>query len=192
MCVRQDDFEQILEAYKQADYFFWAFPLYVFDMPATVKNVLDRFFICLAPSQQQGPDGLTEHPTRFDRHPRAVLISSCGFPEIVNFDLLRRHFRLVCQHMNWEWAGEVLISAAGAANAPQLFDKKYELIKKAGAELLNGAISSETTQAIGETVISAEDYRQMATAYFAGGISGKLKQISLGMKAIRELKKKEQ
>ena len=190
-CVQKDDFAQILEAYRQADYFLWAFPLYVFDMPATVKNVLDRFFILLEPEQVAGRDGLTEHPKRLGRVPKTVLISSCGFPEIENFDLLRRHFHLVCQHMDWDWAGEVLISAAGAANAPQLFDKKYELIKRAGTELLTDDISSETTEAIGAAVISAEDYRQMATAYFAGGISGKLKQISLGIKAIRELKKKD-
>ena len=192
VCVQKDDFEQILAAYKEADYLLWAFPLYVFDMPATVKNVLDRLFVTLEPAQQQGPDGLTEHPKRFHRERRAVLISSCGFPEIENFDLLRKHFHLMCQHLDWQWAGEVLISASGAANVPQLFDTKYELIKKAGTELVNGCISSETSKAIGAAVIAAEDYRQMATAYFAGGIGGKLKQISLGMKAIQESKKKSQ
>ena len=189
--MQKDDFEQILEAYKQADCLLWAFPLYVFDMPATVKNIVDRLFISLEPAQQQGPNGLTEHPKRFGRKRQAVLISSCGFPEIENFDLLRKHFHLICQHLDWQWAGEVLISASGAANIPQLFDTKYELIKKAGAELVNGGISSETSKAIGAAVIEAEDYRQLATAYFQGGISGQIKQMSIGMKAIHQANNKD-
>ena len=185
VCVQKDDFDQILEAYKQADYFLWALPLYVFDMPATVKNVLDRFFITLEPAQQPGPDGLTGHPKRFARQRRAVLISSCGFPEVENFDLLRKHFHLICQHMDWQWSGEVLISASGAANVPGLFDAKYELIKKAGAELLEGCISSETSRAIAEPMMPAEDYRQLATAHFDGGLSAKLKQASIATKALQ-------
>ena len=191
VCVQEDDFEQILAAYKQADYLLWALPLYVFDMPATVKNVLDRFFVALEPEQRLSPDGLTEHPSRFDCHPKAVLISSCGFAETENFDLLRKHFHLICQHLHWPWAGEVLISASGAANVPGLFDAKYELIKQAGAELVNDCISSETSKSIATVMIPAEDYRQMATAYFDGGIGGKLKQISLGLKAIRLAQTKE-
>ena len=191
ICVHKDDFEQTLKAYKQADYLLWAFPLYVFDMPATVKNVIDRFFVTLESTQVVGPDGLTEHPKRFKHHPKAVLISSCGFPEIENFQLLGRHFRLICQHIGWTWAGEILVCASGAANIPKLFDEKYELIKKAGAELASGNISPETSEAISARVISAEDYRQMATAYFAGGIGGQIKQVSIGMKVLREAKKKD-
>lgn len=191
LCTQKDDFEQILAAYKQADYLLWAFPLYFFGMPATVKNVLDRFFIALEPAQQLGPDGLTEHSSRFDCHPRTVLISSCGFAEIENFDLLRKHFHLICQQLHWPQAGEVLISASGAGNLPHLFDAKYELIKKAGAELADGAISPDTATAIAEVMIPAEYYRQMATAYFAGGIGGRLKQISIGAKVIRQANKED-
>ncbi|MCX6180142.1 MAG: hypothetical protein NT163_12415 [Chlorobiales bacterium] len=43
--------------------------------------------------------------------------------------------------MAWRWSGEILIFAAGAANAPMLFDQKYELLKKAGAELIKVNIS---------------------------------------------------
>jgi len=78
-CVQKDDFEKILDVYMRADYLLLAAPLYIFDLPATVKNVIDRFFIILEPSQVQSSTGQTEHPKRFGRHPKAVLISSCGF-----------------------------------------------------------------------------------------------------------------
>lgn len=184
-CVQKDDFEQILEVYKRADYFLLAAPLYVFDFPATVKNVIDRFVVTLEPAQFESLGGSTMHPKRFGRHPRAVLISSCGFPEIGNFDILRRHFRVISEHMEWKWAGEILISAAGAANVPRLFDRKYERIRSAGAELIDGEISPETTEAIASPVMPAEEYRRMATLSFEGGMMAKAKMAAIVLKTIR-------
>jgi multimeric flavodoxin WrbA len=184
-CVNRDDFGLILDVYKRADYLLVAAPLYYFDFPATVKNVIDRFFIMLEPSQVASPTGGTEHPKRLDRHPKTVLISSCGFPEMENFDLLSRHFRIICEHMNWPHSGELLISAAGAANAPRLFDRKHELIRAAGAELVRGAISKQTTAAVGAPVMPVEDYRRMVTLNFEGGLVNKAKVVGIAMKAMR-------
>ena len=189
VCVQEDDFQQIIDVYRKADYFLLAAPLYVFNFPATVKNVIDRFFIILKSAQDKSPGGGTEHPKRFDCHPKTVLISSCGFPEIENFDILRQHFRKICDGMNLIWSGEILIPAAGIANAPRLFENKYELIKKAGAELLAGNISKETTEKIASPVMSAEDYRQMVTAAFTGSIKGKIKSASIATKAMIKAKK---
>ena len=191
-CVQKDDFQHILDIYRRADYFLLAAPLYVFDFPATVKNVIDRFFVILEPAQVQSPGGGTEHPKRFGRYPKAVLISSCGFPEILNFDILRQHFRLICEHMGWVWSGEILISAAGVANAPKLFDRKYELIKEAGAQLVRESILRETTEAIASPVISTDDYRRMATASFEGGVLGKVRSAAIAIKAMRNLKNTKQ
>jgi hypothetical protein len=184
-CVQEDDFQQILDVYKRANYFLLATPLYYFDFPATVKNVIDRFFVVLEPNQIESPMGHTEHPKRFGRHPKTVLISSCGFPEIDNFDILKPHFRIICEHMDWRWSGEILISASGAANAPKLFDTKYELIRKAGAELVQGEISKESTDAIAAPVMPAEDYRRMCTLSFEGGLVAKAKMVAIAMKAMR-------
>jgi NAD(P)H-dependent FMN reductase len=188
-CAQKDDFAQILEVYKRADVLLWAAPLYVFDFPATVKNVIDRLVVLLESSQVVGTDGLTEHPKRFSRHPKAVLISSCGFPDMENFDILRPHFRMMCRHMDWTWSGELLIPAAGASNAPKLFDRKYELLKRAGAELMEDAVSSETTDALAELVMPAEDYRRMATLSFERGLGAKARVVSIAVKAMRARKR---
>jgi putative NADPH-quinone reductase len=183
-CVQQDDFQKILAVYQQADFFLLAAPLYVFDFPATVKNMLDRFFVVLEPAQLESAGGQTKHPTRFGRHPKTVLISSCGFPELDNFDLLRRHFRLICEHMALAWAGEILIPASGIARAPKLFDGKYDLIRTAGEELMRGSISPETTAAIAAPVMAAEDYRRMATLSFEGTMTAKAKMALIAVKAM--------
>ena len=71
------------------------------------------------------------------------------------------------------------------ANAPRLFDRKYELIRKAGAELIQGEISKETTDAIVAPVMPAEDYRRMCTLSFEGGLVAKAKMVAIAMKAMR-------
>ncbi|MEI6846675.1 MAG: flavodoxin family protein [Chlorobiaceae bacterium] len=186
VCAQKDDFDHILDVFKRADYFLLAAPLYIFDFPATVKNVLDRFFILLEPTQIELPSGGSQHPKRFGRQPKSVLISSCGFPEIENFTLLSQHFRIISEHMEWKWSGELLISAAGAAHAPKMFDHKYKLIKKAGAELIKENISAATSKAIAASVMPAEDYRRMATLSFEGGLTSKMKMAAIAIKAINK------
>jgi len=186
VCAKQDDFEQILDVYKRADYFLLAAPLYVFDFPATVKNVIDRFFIVLEPAQIATASGATTHPKRFGLHPKTVLISSCGFPEIENFDVLRRHFRTICEHTDWQHSGELLISAAGAAGAPRVYDEKYELLRRAGAELVKGTVSDATAAAISALVVKPEYYRQITTLSFEGGLINQAKIAGIMMKAMRD------
>lgn len=112
------------------------------------------------------------------------MISSCSFPEIGNFDILKHHFRVICEHMDWRWSGDILISAAGLANAPILFDRKYELIRKTGAELINSETSKETTEAIAAPVMPAEDYRRMTTLNFQGGPDAEAEIVTIAMKAM--------
>ncbi|MBN2402371.1 MAG: NAD(P)H-dependent oxidoreductase [Spirochaetes bacterium] len=161
-----------------------AFPLYFFGFPATVKNVIDRLFILLESPQIIGNCGTTCHPIRFDRHPKTVLISSCGFPEIEHFDIVRRHFKKICDEAGWPLAGEILISAAGAVDVPGLFDKKLNFIKEAGSAFMQSDIGRDIQEEISKPVISDRDYREMVTAALKGGITGRIKSTVIGTKAI--------
>ncbi|HIH87838.1 TPA: hypothetical protein HA344_01345 [Candidatus Bathyarchaeota archaeon] len=42
-------FQGIFDVYKRYDYLVVAAPVYAFGFPATVKNVMDRFFVNLDP-----------------------------------------------------------------------------------------------------------------------------------------------
>ena len=88
-------------------------------------------------------------------------------------------------HTDWVWSGELLISAAGAANVPRLFDRKIELIRRAGAELVQNAVLQETSEELAAPVMPAEDYRRMATLSFEGGVVAKAKMIAIAMKTLR-------
>jgi FMN-dependent NADH-azoreductase len=180
------------DIYKKCDYFIIAAPVYVFGFPATVKNVIDRFFVNLEPSQILMENGITNHPQRYSSKAKGVLVSSCGFPDMENFTLMSEHFKKFMMHFGLTWAGEVLIPSAGAANVPHLLDGNIEAVRKAGAELVNGIISSKTMHAISDVPISKDDYMEMTNASFKGGLSGKAKTFAFGIKAIRNKGKKKQ
>ncbi|MEA2062382.1 MAG: flavodoxin family protein [Gemmatimonadota bacterium] len=189
-CVQKDDFEQIIEAYKVCDTIILAAPLYIFGFPATLKNVLDRFFITLEPDQLPTGDGKgTRHPIRWHRERKALLISTCGFPEPGNFELLQEHFRTICNHTRWEQAGEVLLPAAGAFNGTPLAESKTGQIRAAGREFLEtGLVSGETRAKIAEAPFTHEQYRKIATWNFKGGLMNKAKTIALMTKIMGRAK----
>ncbi len=191
-CIQKDDFQSIYDIYKKCDYFIIAAPVYVFGFPATVKNVIDRFFINAEHSQILMDNGITNHPQRFTPKAKGVLVSSCGFPDMENFTLMSQHFKKIMMHIGLTWAGEVLMPSAGAVNVPHLLDDNIEAIRKAGAEVINGIISPETMQTISDVPISKKDYREMVTASFKGGLTGKAKTFSIGIKAMRNKGKKKQ
>jgi multimeric flavodoxin WrbA len=191
-CVQKDDFQLIYDIYKKCDYFIIAAPVYVFGFPATVKNVIDRFFVNLEPFQIVMENGITNHPQRYASKAKGILVSSCGFPDMENFTLISELFKKFMMHFGLTWAGEVLISSAGAANVPHLLDDNIEAIRRAGEELVNGTISLETMHTISDVPMSKNDYREMANASFKGGISGKAKTFAIGIKAIRNKGKKKQ
>lgn len=189
-CSQKDDFESIYDVYKRCDYFIVAAPVYVFGFPATVKNVIDRFFVNMESSQILMDDGITNHPQRFSPKAKGILVSSCGFPDMENFKLMSQHYKKFLKHLGLTWAGEILVPSAGAANVPHLFDETFEAIGKAGAELANGIISTETMQTISDVPISKKDYIDMVNAGFKGGIIGRTKAIAIGIKALRSKGKK--
>ncbi len=189
-CIQKDDFQQIYDVYKRCDYFIVAVPVYVFGYPATVKNVIDRFFVNLEPSQIVRENGVTDHPQRFTPKAKGVLVSSCGFPDMENFSLMSQHFKKWMNHGGLTWGGEVLIPAAGAANVPRLFNDNMDAIKQAGRELVEDVISVETMGRICDMPMSKEDYREMTNASFRGGIAGRARATAIGINALRKKAKK--
>jgi len=182
-CAQKDDFAPVLEAYKGAQYVLVAAPLYVWGFPGPVKTMIDRFIPVIEPWMIPGEDGVTRHPRRYELSPKAVLISSCGFPEMKHFDLMRAHFKLMCDNSGWTWAGEILIPGAAVYGIPGVFDFKHDAIRSAGRELVSGVISPETTAEIAKNVLSAEDSRNLVNGYFEGGIKGKAKMAAVAVKA---------
>jgi hypothetical protein len=120
-----------------------------------------------------------------DKKQKLLLISTCGFPEADNFDALQQHFRAICRNFWAENAGEILVSAAGMAEAPRFFEEKCALVKEAGKQFASqGKIEQELLSKISLEGIDREEYRKIANAAFRGGFLGNLEAAFRSMRAM--------
>lgn len=185
VCVQQDDMAEILKWFEVADVIILACPLYVFGFTAQIKTVLDRIIPNVECYISSNEKGLSYHKRHHPKEQKLVLISSCGFPELDNFDALKQHYQVVANHMGKD-AGMLLISGAGAQNVPHLFDEKYAAIKQAGKELVElGKVQQKTMDTIAVEVIDRQLYRDMANAAFKGGLTGNVKTFMKAMQAMK-------
>jgi multimeric flavodoxin WrbA len=107
-CYQKDDMEMLLPKLADADIWVFATPVYVDGMPGPLKNLLDRAIPLVQPFFELR-DGHCRHPLREEvKHGKLVLVASCGFWEMDNFDPLLVHIRAMCRNMNREFAGALL------------------------------------------------------------------------------------
>ncbi|MCX7918099.1 MAG: flavodoxin family protein [bacterium] len=186
VCVQQDDMTEIMKWFNTADVIILASPLYVFGFTAQMKTVLDRLIPSVECYITTNEKGFSYHKRRLQKSQKMVLISSCGFPEIENFEVLKQHYLAVVNHWG-EDAGMILISGSGAANIPHFFDEKYRLIRQAGKELVEfGKVTQETMDNIASEIIDRQVYRDIANAAFKGGLKGSIKTMVKSLQAVRE------
>jgi len=80
--VINDDMSRVIEDELWADIIIWSFPLYYFNVPGPLKNLIDRQLPMNLPFMTEREDGMGSgsHPSRYDMSgKRYILISTCGF-----------------------------------------------------------------------------------------------------------------
>jgi multimeric flavodoxin WrbA len=185
ICSQKDDMAEILKWFDIADVIILASPLYVFGFTAQMKTVLDRLIPTIECYIATNERGESYHKRHHPKPQKMVLISSCGFPEIENFDALKEHYLQVVEHWGKD-AGMILIPGAGAANIPHFFDEKYAFIKQAGKELVElGSVQQKTMDKIAAEIIDRQVYRDMANAAFKGGVTGNIKTFIKAIQAMQ-------
>ena len=96
ICCIKDDMQTVIEKLIDADLILWSFPLYYFNVPAILKNLIDRQLPMSLPfmSTRQDGYGSGSHEARYDMEgKRHVLISTCGFYSAnENYDSVSRMF----------------------------------------------------------------------------------------------------
>jgi multimeric flavodoxin WrbA len=185
VCTQKDDMAEILPWFDTADIIILASPLYVFGFTAQMKTVLDRFIPIIECYISTNEKGHSYHKRHHPKSQNLVLISSCGFPELDNFKVLKQHYLVLANHFGQD-AGMLLISGAGAKNVPHLFDEKYASLKQAGKELVElGSVQQQTIDKIAEEIIDRQIYQDMANAAFKGGLTGNIKTIVKALQAKR-------
>ncbi len=166
-CFYKDDMRKIYEEIKEADLIILASPVYVDGFSAQLKTVLDRCLAMIDPLIITDEDGHCRHQIMLPQGKAALLVSACGFSELDNFDIIRRHFSAICRNFVWQNAGEILLPASALGFIPDVYKQKFAAIKKAGEEFgIKGSIPDAILQQISEEIIGAEEYKEKVNPFF--------------------------
>ena len=163
-CVINDDTQELLLKYREAELVVWSFPLYCFGMPSKTKTFIDRLLPLFLPVIRESADGKPGHPSRYDlSEQKHVLISTCGFYTAEkNYDALIKQFDIL-------FAGKsekILCPQGELFRIPALqarTDEYLEIVKQAGEEYFTGGVITEkTTKQLTIPLYPKETFLEMA------------------------------
>jgi len=170
-CFQQDDMQMVHTKLRASDVWVMATPVYVWGVAGPLKNLMDRLMPLIEPFITLR-DGHCSHPLRAGTPAaKLVLVSSCGFWEMDNFDPLLLQMRTLARTVGLDFAGALLRPHAPAfrmmleANAPvrDVLDAAHA----AGQQLATtGAISPETLHAISRPVVPMDEFRHFFNEQF--------------------------
>ena len=163
--------EMLLPKLAGADVWVFATPVYFDGISAALKNLIERMLPITEPFFELR-DGHCRHPRRpGTKSGKIVLVSSCGFWEMDNFDPLMVHVKAICKNADREFAG-ALLRPHGTVIKRMLqrnmsVDDIFNAANEAGRQLVDcGQMSAETLKAVSRQLMPLEQYRQGANQLF--------------------------
>ena len=169
ICCIKDDMQKVIGKLIDADLILWSFPLYYFNVPGILKNLIDRQLPMSLPfmSSKQNGYGSGSHDSRYDMGgKRHVLISTCGFYSAVgNYDSVLRMFDHFLGKGNYTtiFCGQGELFRVKELSART--DEYLSTVKCAGSEYaITGTISEETDAILHTLLYSRDVFEKMADA----------------------------
>ena len=169
ICCIKDDMQTVIGKQLKADIILWSFPLYYFNVPGILKNLIDRQLPMSLPFMSSREDGYGSgsHDSRYNMEgKRHVLISTCGFYSAEgNYDSVLRMFDHFLGKGNYETVfcgqGELFRVKELSARTEEYLDA----VKVAGAEYAEtGMISAKTDAVLRTLLYPREVFEKMADA----------------------------
>jgi multimeric flavodoxin WrbA len=167
-CRHKDDVPELHAKMSRADVLVYATPLYICSMNAIMKRFLDRI-MPLAEPYQHYEDGVCSHPRRNGSQggQRTVLVSTCGFPGLRNFDPLVLTFQRMAEVGGSELHASILFpSSALLARDPCPAAEQLEYVFRAGKEAVGDGISEETKAGYSRPYVDPKEYVEEMNALF--------------------------
>ncbi len=170
-CAIKDDMQQLYPRFREADVIVYASPVYDSGISAPLKNVIDRM-LPLGQPLMEIKDGHTYQPNpEGTKAKKVVLVSSCAYWEMDNFDPLLVWMRAFCRSWSMVFAG-ALLRPHGEALRPMInmgapVDDVLQAAREAGRQLVaQGEMSAETQKAVGRPLLPQEMYIGMMNEFF--------------------------
>ncbi|MFH2012791.1 MAG: flavodoxin family protein [Pseudomonadota bacterium] len=171
-CIQKDDMEGLLREFMSSDIVVFATPLYVFNVTGLMKNFMDRLLPLSGPHFGKDKTGVCKHEKRFEKYPKLVVISNCGFPELSHFKVLHLLFDTFAKDMHSEIIAEIykgggeIFKETSFLLRPSIWNYK-RLLRKAGREIVeNLKISEKTLLKLEKPIISDYQYIRGANKHW--------------------------
>jgi len=172
-CVITDDMTPVMPKIKAADVMVFATPLYWDGVSGPMKMFMDR----MTPMGQpfiEIREGRDRHPVRDGYgHGKVVVISTCGYFGVENFDSMIHHYKAATINLEREFAGALLRPNAQSIQPMMMmgmgdsFKDVFEAAKQAGVELArDGKMSEATLATVSRDIMDVETFKNQANRYF--------------------------
>ena len=166
-CAVRDDMEDIYKEMKRSDIMVLATPVYLDNMSAQLKKVMDRSISGMQGFLTKDRFGRARHLYSWRMPAKFVLISTSGFPEMETFEPLIATYRAQALNFGSEAIAEICVPGSIAIQMePERLDRHLGLIKEAGKEIaLKGSIHPETLKGLNTPPLTVDQYFTAAAKY---------------------------
>lgn len=177
-CYQDDDMNMLYPKLGGADIYVFATPVYEWGVSGPMKNLMDRM-IPLALPFFELRDGHCCHPPREGtKRGKVVLVSTCGFWEMDNFDPLLVHMKAFCKNTGRKFTGALLRPhGSGLRRMMEVgipMDDIFEAAKEAGRQLVkDGKMSPETLKIVSRELMPLDMYIQAVNATYQEALETK-------------------
>jgi multimeric flavodoxin WrbA len=160
--------EALIAKFMGSDISVFATPIQIDNVSGILKNFIDRLFPTRMPYFEVHTDGETRHLNRYDRQPKIMMISSCGYPEQSQFQVIRLWLKRFSRNFDMKIAGEIyrswgwLLKSENVQLAPKIKDYK-NLLTTAGQEVAeNRKLSAKTAAELEKPILPQEKHLEIS------------------------------
>ena len=150
-CSIHDDMDNLLPKFMNSDIAVFACPVYFDNVPALMKNFIDRLAPVLLPHFEEDSKGEYRHAKRYGKYPKIVVISNAGLPGQTNFEVESLFFRRLARSLHTELIAEIyrgegeIFRGQNNFMLKPLLGKYKKLLRSAGKEIVENQKLSEKT-----------------------------------------------
>ncbi|WP_027338931.1 NAD(P)H-dependent oxidoreductase [Halonatronum saccharophilum] len=164
-CIFRDSMDELIPKLLKSDMIIWATPLYHYGMTSLTKRFIERT-LPLAKPEIVDCDGVYGHPGRYEvKEKKEVLISTAGFPEDHNFEVLIEEFNKVAS------IDERILTVMGELLSVKALERRIawylEAVRQSGREFVKEAsFSDEIKQTLKKPLVPMDDFLDMANSRY--------------------------